>query len=203
MSSAYYPLPIVIEKDGSNEKAYDLYSRLLKDRIIFLGTEINDNVANAVIAQLLFLETQDPEADIYMYINSPGGIVTSGLGIYDTMQYIKPDINTVCVGQAASMACFLLSAGQKGKRFSLPNSRIMMHQARGGTSGAAPDVTVHYEEMMRVNDLLLRLFAESTGRPYEQVKIEVERDKYMSPLQAKEFGIVDAIHTGSMRSRNE
>lgn len=203
MSSAYYPLPIVIEKDGSNEKAYDLYSRLLKDRIIFLGTEINDNVANAVIAQLLFLETQDPEADIYMYINSPGGVVTSGLGIYDTMQYIKPDINTVCVGQAASMACFLLSAGQKGKRFSLPNSRIMMHQAQGGASGSAPDVTVRYEEMMRINDLLLHLFAESTGRPYEQVKVEVERDKYMSPLQAKEFGIIDAIHTGSMRSRNE
>ena len=203
MSGMSFPLPIVIEKDGGTEKAYDLYSRLLKDRIIFLGTPINDVVANAVIAQLLFLESDDPTKDIFMYINSPGGVVTAGLGIYDTMRYVKPDIATICIGQAASMGCFLLAAGTKGKRFSLPNSRIMLHQVQGGTEGAAPDVEIQYTEMMRLNKTLLNLLAKSTGRTSEYVKEHSQRDKWMSPEDAKDFGIIDKIHETSTRSENE
>lgn len=203
MGSAGMPLPVVIEKDGSSERVYDLYSRLLKDRIVFVGTEINDAVANAIIAQLLFLESNDPKKDIYMYINSPGGLVTSGLGIYDTMRYVKPDIVTVCVGQAASMGCFLLSAGTKGKRFSLPHSRIMMHNVQGGQQGAAPDVSVQYKEMMRLNDMLMEILAYNTGQNIEKVRAEFERDKYMSPEEAKLFGIIDEIHAQSMRTDNE
>lgn len=203
MSQGYYPLPVVIEKDGSNEKAYDLYSRLLKDRIIFLGTEINDQVANAIIAQLLFLESSDHTKDIFMYINSPGGSVTAGLGIYDTMRYVKPEINTVCVGQAASMGCFLLAAGTKGKRFSLPHARIMMHSVQGGAHGAAPDVAIRYKEMMDLNDMMLEILSENTGQPLARVKAEFERDKFMKPMQAKEFGIIDDIHEASKRESNE
>lgn len=199
-------IPIVIEKHGDQERAYDLYSRLLKDRIIFLGTPINDQVANAVIAQLLFLESTDPDKDIYMYINSPGGQVTSGLGIYDTMQYVKPDIQTLCVGQAASMGCFLLAGGTKGKRYSLPHSRIMMHMIQGGQEGSMPDVEVHYEEMKYLNDMLLNVFCESTDCKLEDAVALLQRNKYMSPEQAMEFGslgIIDSIHERSERKADE
>lgn len=203
MTTAHYPLPIVIEKDGSNEKAYDLYSRLLKDRIVFLGTPINSQVANAVIAQLLFLESSDPNKEIFMYINSPGGDVNAGMGIYDTMRYVKPDIATICIGQAASMGCFLLSAGTKGKRFALPNARIMMHQVQGGARGSAPDITIQYEEMVFLNDSLMTLLAKNTGKTMPEVKAFFQRDKYMSPLEAKDFGIIDDIHEFSKRETNE
>ena len=199
-------LPIVIEKQGGQERAYDLYSRLLKDRIIFLGTAVSDSVANAVIAQLLFLESSDSDKDIFMYINSPGGQVTAGLGIYDTMQYVKPDITTVCVGQAASMGCFLLAAGAQGKRYSLPHSRIMIHMVQGGHQGSMPDVDVHYEEMKEINSMFLKLFSESTGSSTKDVRALLQRDKYMSPHQAKEFGslgIIDSIHEKSLRQKNE
>lgn len=199
-------IPIVIEKHGDQERAYDLYSRLLKDRIIFLGTPINDQVANAVIAQLLFLESSDPDKDIYMYINSPGGQVTSGLGIYDTMQYVKPDIQTLCVGQAASMGCFLLAGGAKGKRYSLPHSRIMMHMIQGGQQGSMPDVEVHYEEMKAVNSMFLEIFCKDTGCDATEAEKLLQRDKYMRPEQAKSFGslgIIDSIHERSERKGDE
>ncbi len=203
MAEASIPMPVVIEKDGSNEKAYDLYSRLLKDRIIFLGTPVNDVVANLIIGQLLFLENDDPDKDIFMYINSPGGSVTSGLGIYDTMRYIKPDIHTLCVGQAVSMGCFLLAGGTKGKRYSLPHSRIMMHQVSGGQSGQIEDVAIRYEEMQTVNDILMNLLAENTGQTYAEVKELYDRDKWMSPEAAVDFGIIDSIQTTSSRGKNE
>lgn len=199
-------IPIVIEKHGDQERAYDLYSRLLKDRIIFLGTPINDQVANAVVAQLLFLESTDSEKDIYMYINSPGGQVSAGLGIYDTMNYVKPDIQTLCVGQAASMGCFLLAGGTKGKRYSLPHSRIMMHMVQGGASGSMPDVDVHYEEMKAINEIFLEIFAENTGSTPEEIEKLLQRDKYMSPQGAMDFGstgIIDRIHTRSERETDE
>jgi len=198
-------LPIVIEKHGDQERAYDLYSRLLKDRIIFLGTPINDQVANAVIAQLLFLESSDADKDIYMYINSPGGQVTAGLGIYDTMCYVKPDIQTLCVGQAASMGCFLLAGGTKGKRYSLPHSRIMMHMVQGGQKGSMPDIDVQYEEMKTLNQLFLEIFAENTGSTPDEAKELLQRDNYMAPQQAKEFGslgIIDSVHERSVRETN-
>ena len=198
-----YPLPVVIEKDGSNEKAYDLYSRLLKDRIIFVGTPINDQVANAIIAQLLFLESDDHNKDIFMYINSPGGAVTSGLGIYDTMKYVKPDIVTVCIGQAVSMGCFLLSGGTQGKRFSLPHTSIMMHQVQGGVEGSAPDVSIKIEEMMRKNELLMKILSKNTGQSFEDIKAQFERDKWMTPVEAKDFGIIDEIHERSRRTDDE
>jgi ATP-dependent Clp protease protease subunit len=199
-------LPIVIEKHGDQERAYDLYSRLLKDRIIFLGTPINDQVANAVIAQLLFLESTDSDKDIYMYINSPGGQVSSGLGIYDTMHYVKPDIQTLCVGQAASMGCFLLAGGTKGKRYSLPHSRIMMHQVHGSQEGSMPDVNVRYEEMKAINQVFLEIFAMNTGSTSEEVEGLLQRDRFMPPQQAKEFGslgIIDSIHERSLRQADE
>ena len=198
-----YPLPVVIEKDGSNEKAYDLYSRLLKDRIIFVGTPINDQVANAIIAQLLFLESDDADKDIFMYINSPGGAVTSGLGIYDTMRYVKPDIVTVCIGQAVSMGCFLLSGGTPGKRFSLPHTSIMMHMIRGGQQGPVPDVIIEHEEMIKKNDLLMEILAKNTGRPLAEIKAVFERDKWMTPTEAKAFGIIDEIHEQSKRTTSD
>lgn len=198
-----YPLPVVIEQDGSNEKAYDLYSRLLKDRIIFVGTPINDQVANAIIAQLLFLESDNSDKDIFMYINTPGGAVTSGLGIYDTMRYVKPDIVTVCIGQAVSMGCFLLSGGTPGKRFSLPHTSIMMHMIRGGQQGPVPDVAIEYEEMIKKNDLLMGILAKNTGRPIDEIKSEFERDKWMTPTEAKEFGIIDEIHEKSKRTTSD
>lgn len=195
-----YPLPVVIEKDGTNEKAYDLYSRLLKDRIIFVGTPINDQVANAIIAQLLFLEADDADKDIFMYINSPGGAVTSGLGIYDTMCYIKPEIVTVCIGQAVSMGCFLLAGGTPGKRFSLPHTSIMMHMVQGGQEGSVPDVSIRYEELIRKNETLMEILAKNTNNLVGDIKKQFERDKWMTPKEAKVFGIIDEIHEKSTRS---
>jgi len=199
MTVAGVPLPIVIEKDGNTEKAYDLYSRLLKDRIVFVGTPINDAVANSIIGQLLFLEADDPDKDIFMYINSPGGDVSSGLGMYDTMRYIRPDIATICVGRACSMGCFLLAAGTPGKRFALPHSRIMMHQVQGGAHGAAPDMKINYDEMMFLNEMLLQILADNTGQPLDKIKSEFERDRWLSPQEAKDFGIIDDIHELSTR----
>lgn len=199
-------IPIVIEKHGDQERAYDLYSRLLKDRIIFLGTLINDQVANAIVAQLLFLESTDSDKDIYMYINSPGGQVSAGLGIYDTMNYVKPDIQTLCVGQAASMGCFLLAGGAKGKRYSLPHSRIMMHMVQGGQQGSMPDVDVHYEEMKAINQIFLEIFAENTGSTPKEIEKLLQRDKYMDPQGAMDFGsmgIIDSIHLRSERETDE
>lgn len=196
-------MPVVIEKDGNGEKAYDLFSRLLKDRIIFLGTPVNDMVANLIIGQLLFLENDDPDKDIFMYINSPGGSVSAGLGIYDTMRYIKPDIHTLCVGSAVSMGCFLLAGGTKGKRYSLPHSRIMMHQVSGGAQGNISDVEIELEEMQTVNKVLMTLLAENTGMSLEEVKEHYDRDKWMSAEQAKELGIIDKVQTSSTRGNNE
>lgn len=203
MANAGIPMPVVIEKDGNGEKAYDLFSRLLKDRIIFLGTPVNDMVANLIIGQLLFLENDDPDKDIFMYINSPGGSVSAGLGIYDTMRYIKPDIHTLCVGSAVSMGCFLLAGGTKGKRYSLPHSRIMMHQVSGGAQGNISDVEIELEEMQTVNKVLMTLLAENTGMSLEEVKEHYDRDKWMSAEQAKELGIIDKVQTSSTRGNNE
>jgi len=169
-------VPIVIEQTGRTERVYDIYSRLLKDRIIFIGTEINDQIANVVIAQLLFLQTEDPEKDIHIYINSPGGMVSSGLAIYDTMEYVKPDIATYCIGQAASMACVLLAAGTKGKRFVLPHSRVMIHQPIGGFYGQATDVEIHAREILKMKDLLNGILAKHTGQPIEKIQRDTERD---------------------------
>ena len=186
-------IPIVIEQTGRSERAYDIYSRLLKDRIIFLGTAIDDHVANTVIAQLLFLQTEDPEKDIHVYINSPGGIVTSGLAIYDTMQYVKPDICTYCIGQAASMGALLLTAGAKGKRFSLPHSRIMLHQPMGGFQGQATDIEIHAREILKVKDTLNKIIANHTGQSLEKIRMDTDRDFFMSGLEAKDYGLVDEV----------
>lgn len=188
-------VPIVIEQTGRTERVYDIYSRLLKDRIIFIGTEINDQVANVVIAQLLFLQTEDPDKDIHIYINSPGGIVSSGLAIYDTMQYVKPDIATYCIGQASSMACVLLSAGTKGKRFALPHSRVMIHQPIGGFYGQATDVEIHAREILKMKDLLNNILSKHTGQPLEKIKRDTERDFFMSAHEAKDYGVVDEVIT--------
>lgn len=185
--------PIVIENTSYGERSYDIYSRLLKDRIIFLGTEINDNVANAIVAQLLFLEAEDPEKDITMYINSPGGVVTAGMAIYDTMRYIKPDVQTICVGQAASMGAFLLSAGTKGKRFSLENSRIMIHQPLGGTQGQATDIEIHAKEILRLKKKLTEILAENCGKEVEEVYKDTDRDNFLSAEEAKEYGLIDKV----------
>jgi len=186
-------IPIVIEQTGRTERAYDIYSRLLKDRIIFVGTGIDDPIANIVIAQLLFLQTEDPDKDIHLYINSPGGIVSSGLAIYDTMQYVKPDIATYCIGQAASMGALLLSAGTKGKRFALPNSRIMLHQPMGGFHGQATDVEIHAREILRMKDTLNKIIAFHTGQSLEKIQADTDRDFFMSGAEAKEYGIVDEV----------
>jgi ATP-dependent Clp protease protease subunit len=189
-------IPIVIEQTGRTERAYDIYSRLLKDRIIFLGSPIDDYVANTIIAQILFLQTEDPDKDIHLYVNSPGGIVSSGLAIYDTMQYVKPDISTYCIGQAASMGALLLTAGTKGKRFSLPNSRIMLHQPLGGFQGQATDIEIHAREILRLKDSLNEIIAKHTGQPYEKIRTDTDRDFFMSGAEAKAYGIVDeVIHT--------
>ena len=185
--------PIVIENTSYGERSYDIYSRLLKDRIIFLGTEINDNVANAIVAQLLFLEAEDPEKDITMYINSPGGVVTAGMAIYDTMNYIKPDVQTICVGQAASMGAFLLSAGAKGKRFSFENSRIMIHQPLGGTQGQAADIEIHAKEILRLKKKLSEILAENCGKTVEEVYRDTDRDNFMSAEEAVEYGLIDKV----------
>lgn len=186
-------IPIVIEQTGRSERAYDIYSRLLKDRIIFIGTAIDDNVANTVIAQLLFLQTEDPDKDIHLYINTPGGIVSSGLAIYDTMQYIKSDIATYCIGQAMSMGALLLAAGTKGKRFALPNARIMIHQLMGGVHGQATDIEIHAKEILRIKDTLNNILASHTGQSIDKVQADTERDFFMSGDEAKEYGIVDDV----------
>ncbi len=186
-------IPIVIEQTGRTERAYDIYSRLLKDRIIFIGTVIDDHVANTVIAQLLFLQTEDPDKDIHLYINSPGGIVSSGLAIYDTMQYVKPRIATYCIGQAASMSALLLAAGTKGKRFALPHSRIMLHQPMGGFHGQATDIEIHAREILRMKETLNRILSAHTGQSLEKIQADTDRDFFMSGQEAKEYGIVDEV----------
>jgi len=186
-------IPIVIEQTGRSERAYDIYSRLLKDRIVFIGSPIDDIVSNTVIAQLLFLQTEDHEKDINIYINSPGGIVSAGLAIYDTMQYIKPDIATYCIGQAASMGALLLTAGTKGKRFVLPNSRIMIHQPIGGFHGQATDVEIHAKEILKMKDTLNKIIAKHTGQSIEKIQVDTERDYFMSSHEAKDYGLVDEV----------
>lgn len=190
-----YYVPYVIEQTGRGERAYDIYSRLLKDRIIFLGTPIDDNVANVVIAQLLFLEAEDPDKDIYIYINSPGGVITSGLAIYDTLRYIKPDVSTICLGQAASMGAVLLAAGTKGKRFAVPNARIMIHQPLGGFQGQARDIEIHAKEILRLKMTLNEILSEATGKSIEQLENDSDRDFFMSSLEAKEYGLIDEVIT--------
>ena len=186
-------VPMVVEQSSKGERAYDIYSRLLKERIIFLTGQINDNVASLVTAQLLFLEAEDPKKEIYLYINSPGGLVTAGLGIYDTMQYVKPDISTLCIGQAASMGSFLLAAGTKGKRFSLPNSRIMVHQPSAGFQGQATDIEIHANEVLSLKKRLNEIYSKHTGKSVDEVKSALERDNFMTADLAKSFGLVDAV----------
>ena len=186
---------MVIEQSSRGERAYDIYSRLLKDRIIFMGEQIQDDMANIVIAQMLFLESEDPDKDINLYLNSPGGVTTSGLAIYDTMQYIKPDITTICMGQAASMGALLLAAGAKGKRYSLPHARVMIHQPLGGMQGQATDIDIHAKEILKTRDTLNRILAEHTGKDFDTISRDTERDFFMSSEEAKEYGIVDRIIT--------
>jgi ATP-dependent Clp protease, protease subunit len=188
-------VPIVIETTNRGERAYDIYSRLLKDRIIFLGAPIDDIFANLIIAQLLFLEAEDPEKDINLYVNSPGGSVTAGLGIYDTMQYVKPPINTICLGQAASMGAFLLTAGTKGKRFALPNARVMIHQPMGGFSGQATEIDIHAREILKIRERLNEIMAKHTGQPLEKIALDTERDYFMSAEEAKRYGLIDEVIT--------
>lgn len=186
-------IPTVIDSTNKGERAYDIYSRLLKDRIVFLSDEVNDTTASLVVAQLLFLEAEDPDKDIHLYINSPGGVVTAGMAIYDTMQYIKPDVVTVCMGMAASMGAFLLSSGTKGKRFALPNSEIMIHQVLGGAKGQATDIEIHTKNILRTKERLNRILSENTGQDYETVVKDTERDNFMTAQEAKEYGLVDAV----------
>jgi len=186
-------VPMVVEQSSKGERAYDIYSRLLKERIIFLTGQINDNVASLVTAQLLFLEAEDPKKEIYLYINSPGGLVTAGLGIYDTMQYVKPDISTLCIGQAASMGSFLLSAGKKGKRFSLPNSRIMVHQPSAGFQGQATDIEIHANEVLSLKKRLNEIYSKHTGKSVDEIKSALERDNFMTSDAAKSFGLIDEV----------
>ena len=186
-------VPMVVEQSNKGERAYDIYSRLLKERIIFLVGPINDNVASLVTAQLLFLESEDPKKEINLYINSPGGLVTAGLGIYDTMQYIKPDVSTLCIGQAASMGSFLLAAGKKGKRFSLPNSRIMVHQPSAGFQGQATDIEIHAKEVLALKKRLNEIYSKHTGKSVDDIKKALERDNFMTPEIAKEFGLIDEV----------
>ena len=188
-------VPTVIEQTNKGERAFDIYSRLLKDRIIFLGEEVNEVSANLVVAQLLFLEAEDPDKDIYLYINSPGGSVVDGLAIYDTMNYIKPDVCTICMGMAASMGAFLLSSGAKGKRFALPNSEVMIHQILGGAKGQATDIEIHTRNILRTKERLNRILAENTGKDYETVVNDTERDNFMTAQEAKEYGLVDEVIT--------
>lgn len=186
-------IPVVVEQTSRGERAYDIYSRLLKDRIIFIGTPIDDYVANLIIAQLLFLEAEDPDKDIHLYLNSPGGLVTAGLAIYDTMQYIKPKISTLCMGQAASMAAVLLAAGEPGKRFALPHSRILIHQLMGGVQGQATDIAIHSKEILRMKEELNQILARHSGQPIEKIEKDSERDFFMNGAQAKEYGLIDEV----------
>ncbi len=191
-------IPYVVEQTGRGERSYDIYSRLLKDRIIMMSGEVNDPVASSIVAQMLFLEAQDPEKDIYFYINSPGGVITSGLSIYDTMNYIKPDVVTICIGQAASMGAFLLASGAKGKRYSLPNSRIMIHQPSGGAQGQSTDIQIHAKEIQRLKDTLNEILASQTGKTVKKVEKDTERDNFMSAEEAVEYGIIDKVLTKSL-----
>ncbi len=186
-------VPMVVEQTSRGERAFDIFSRLLKDNIIFIGTPIDDMIANLIVAQLLFLEAEDPEKDINLYINSPGGSITSGMAIYDTMQFIRPDVTTICVGQCASMAALLLAAGAKGKRFALPNSRILIHQPSGGASGQATDIRIQAEEIIRMRELTSNILAKHTGQDYDMIERDVERDRIMSAMQAKEYGLIDEV----------
>jgi len=186
-------VPYVIEQTSRGERAYDIYSRLLKDRIIFLGTGVNDEVANTIIAQLLFLEADDPDKEIHLYINSPGGVVTAGLAIYDTMNYIKPPVSTICIGQAASMGAVLLAAGAKGRRFSLPNSRIMIHQPMGGFQGQATEIEIHAREILRMRESLNQILAKASGQGIEKIQSDTERDFFMSGAEAKDYGLIDSV----------
>jgi ATP-dependent Clp protease, protease subunit len=188
-------VPIVIEQTSRGERAYDIFSRLLKDRIVFIGSTINDAVADTVIAQLLFLESENPEKDIYIYVNSPGGHVTSGLAIYDTIQYVKPDVVTMCIGQAASMAAVLLAAGTKGKRYALPHARVMLHQVLGGVEGQATDIEIHAKEILRIREELNKILAMHTGQPLDKIAMDTERDFFLRPKDALDYGLVDAIIT--------
>lgn len=188
-------VPMVIEQTSKGERSYDIYSRLLKERIIFLSDEVNDVTASLVIAQLLFLDAEDPGKDIFLYINSPGGSVTAGMGIYDTMQYIKSDVSTICVGMAASMGAFLLAAGQKGKRFALPNSTIMIHQPLGGMQGQASDMKIHAEYILKVKEKLNKILSERTGKSFEQVEKDTDRDNFLTAAEAKEYGLIDGVMT--------
>jgi ATP-dependent Clp protease protease subunit len=199
----HIPVPFVIEQTGRYERSYDIYSRLLKDRIIFLGTPIDDTVANLIVAQMLFLEAEDAERDIYLYINSPGGSVSSGMAIYDTMQYIRPDVATICMGQAASMAAMLLAAGKKGKRSGLPNSRVMIHQPSGGSEGQAASIEIYTREILRLRDRLNILLAEHTGQPTKKIAKDTDRDYFMSADEAREYGIIDTIFMNRPESHPE
>ena len=186
-------IPMVVEQSNRGERAYDIYSRLLKERIVFLVGPVNDNAASLITAQLLFLESENPKKEIYLYINSPGGLVTSGLGIYDTMQYIKPEVSTLCIGQAASMASFLLAAGEKGKRFSLPNSRVMVHQPSAGFTGQATDIEIHANEVLSLKKRLNEIYSKHTGKSVEEIKAALERDNFMTAENAKSFGLIDKV----------
>ena len=188
-------IPMVVEQTNRGERSYDIYSRLLKDRIIFLGEEVNDHTASLVVAQLLFLEAEDPDKDIQLYINSPGGSITSGMAIYDTMQYIKPDVSTICIGMAASMGAFLLAAGAKGKRFALPNAEIMIHQPLGGTRGQAEDIRIHAERILKMRSNLNKILSEKTGQPLEKVERDTDRDNFMEPEEAVKYGLIDEVIT--------
>lgn len=190
-----YYIPYVIEQTGRGERSYDIYSRLLKDRIIFLGSQVDSVVANSIVAQMLFLEAEDPDKDIFLYINSPGGVVTDGLAIFDTMNYIKPDVSTICIGQAASMGAVLLAAGAKGKRFAVPNARIMIHQVLGGAQGQATDIEIHAKEILRIKKVLTGILSDATGKDAERIERDSDRDYYMSALDAKEYGIIDDVFT--------
>ena len=186
-------VPMVVEQTSRGERAFDIYSRLLKDNIIFISTPIDDQIANLIVAQLIYLEAEDPEKDISLYINSPGGSITSGMAIYDTMQFIRPDVSTLCIGQCASMGALLLAAGAKGKRFALPNSRILIHQPSGGAQGQATDIRIMAEEIIRMRELTSNILAKHTGQPYDQIERDVERDRIMSATQAKEYGLIDEV----------
>jgi len=188
-------IPIVVEQDGRGERAFDIYSRLLKDRVIFLGTPISDDVANVIIAQMLFLEAEDPDKDVSVYINSPGGVVTAGLAIYDTMQYIKPVVSTICIGQASSMGAILLAAGAKGKRYALPHARVLIHQVMGGFEGQASDIDIHAREILRVKEELNEILSRHTGQPLDRVTADSDRDFFMTGEQAREYGVVDEVIT--------
>jgi ATP-dependent Clp protease protease subunit len=193
MVTGQYLVPMVVEQTNRGERAYDIYSRLLKDRIVFLGTPIDDHVANLVIAQMLFLEAEDPDKDIYLYINSPGGMITAGMAIYDTMKYVKPDVSTTCMGLAASMGAFLLAAGTKGKRFATPNSEILIHQPSGGTQGQATDIEIHAKRIIRVREQMNQIWTELTGQPLEKIQHDTDRDFFMNAQEAKEYGIIDGV----------